>query len=189
LSYLTALTYDPQALIAWRAVSALGLAAGTIADRDPEYVRVHLRRLMWLLSDESGGIGWKAPEAMGEMIRSRPHLFCEFIPILIAVLDMEPEDVPSFRAGTLWALDRLAQIVPERISPAAHLILPCLHDPDAQVRGLALLCLSQIKHPVSRQDLEMLLRENKPVLFYQDGQMMELNIAQLCAQVTQNLAQ
>ncbi len=97
LSYLTALTYDPQALIAWRAVSALGLAAGVIADRDPEYVRVHLRRLMWLLSDESGGIGWKAPEAMGEMIRSRPHLFNEFIPILIAVLDMEPEDVPSFR--------------------------------------------------------------------------------------------
>ena len=57
LSFLTALTYDHDPLISWRAVEAMGLAAGRISDEDPEYVRVHLRRLMWLLNDESGGIG------------------------------------------------------------------------------------------------------------------------------------
>ncbi len=34
----------------------MGLAAGCISGDDPEYVRVHLRRLMWLLNDESGAL-------------------------------------------------------------------------------------------------------------------------------------
>lgn len=61
LSFLTALTYDRQALVAWRAIEALGLVAAQMAEEDPEYVRVHLRRMLWLLSDESGGVGWRAP--------------------------------------------------------------------------------------------------------------------------------
>ena len=86
LSFLTALTYDQDRLISWRAVEAIGLAASRIANTDPEYVRVHLRRMIWLLNDESGGIGWRAPEAIGEIIYHHPDLFAEFIPILIYLL-------------------------------------------------------------------------------------------------------
>lgn len=144
LSYLTALTYDPDPELSWRAVEAIGVVAAHICDIDPEFVRVHLRRQMWLLSDESGGIGWRAPEIMGEIVYHRPQVFAEFIPIIISILDMEAEDALRFRAGALHAVGRLAQVLPlESLQPAVSMILPCLADEDAQVREAARWCLEQ----------------------------------------------
>ena len=57
LGELVARTFDASDLTGWRAVEAMGLAADRIAQRDPQYVREHLRRLHWLLNDESGGVG------------------------------------------------------------------------------------------------------------------------------------
>jgi hypothetical protein len=148
LSFLTALTYDQDHTISWRAVEALGLAAAKIADTNPEYVRVHLRRLIWLLNDESGGIGWRAPEAIGEIIRQTPSLFEEFIPILVNLMDTEPKDAVRFRAGWLWAIGRLAAVHPEEALAALPWITPCLNDPDPQVRGSALWCLSELNLPL-----------------------------------------
>jgi hypothetical protein len=157
LSYLTALTYDPDPMLSDRAVQAIGVAADRIAGGTPEgaeYVRTHLRRQMWLLSDESGGIGWRAPEIMGEIIYHRPKEFAEFIPIVISILDMEAEDVVRFRSGALAALGRLAQVLPlDSLQAAIPLILPCLQDEDARVREAARRCLDQgcfqgtVEHP------------------------------------------
>jgi hypothetical protein len=179
LSFLTALTYDVEPLISWRAVEAMGLAAGRIADEDPEFVRVHLRRLMWLLNDESGGIGWHAPEIMGEILRSQPERFTEFIPIIISILDMEEEDAVRFRAGTLWAIGRLGQIMPKAVQPAIAWIIPCLKDPNPQTRGMAAWCLGQLgasKHLVGH---ETLLEDDGRVVFFADGQLVSKSVAQL----------
>ena len=146
LSFLTALTYDQDHTLSWRAVEVLGLAASRIAEDDPEYVRVHLRRLVWLLNDESGGIGWRAPEAIGEIIRHHPDLFKNFIPILVNLMDTEPEDAVRFRAGWLWAIGRLAEVRLRDAHSALPWIIPCLDDPDPQVRGLAVWCLGKIAY-------------------------------------------
>jgi methylated-DNA-[protein]-cysteine S-methyltransferase len=61
LGSLVSLTYDRDPQIGWRAVEALGLAARRVAKNDPGYVREHVRRLYWLISEESGGICWHAP--------------------------------------------------------------------------------------------------------------------------------
>ncbi len=81
LSYLTALTYDPEPLTAWRALDAAGWVAGqAIQAGEIEWVRNHLRRCQWLLSDESGGIGWRAPEMMGEIVARSLDLFGRYPP-------------------------------------------------------------------------------------------------------------
>jgi len=82
----------------------MGLVAAEQAVTDPVFVRGHLRRLVWLLNYESGGIGWQAPEALGAVIAARPDSFADFIPILVSLPDMEPEDAFHFRAGYLWAM-------------------------------------------------------------------------------------
>ncbi|MBW2196206.1 MAG: HEAT repeat domain-containing protein, partial [Deltaproteobacteria bacterium] len=58
----------------WRAVTAMGAVVANLAEQDMESARVIMRRLMWSLNDESGGIGWGAPEAMGEIIASHDGL-------------------------------------------------------------------------------------------------------------------
>lgn len=144
MSLLTALTFDLDPLIARRAVEALGLAAAIIAISDPEFVRGHLRRLFWMVSDESGSIGWRAPEAIGEIICAAPDLFAGFIPPLVSLLEMEAKDAIRFQAGTLWAIGRVAQVAPGQVTAALPQVLVCLNDPQPQVRVAALWCLTQM---------------------------------------------
>jgi hypothetical protein len=145
LSYLTAISYEDDLQISQRAIEAIGMAAARLADDDPEYVRVHLRRQMWLLSDESGGIGWHAPEIMGEIVYHRAQFFAEFIPLIISILDMEAEDAERFRRGALYAIGRLAHsLPPQELARAKTLVTPCLNDQDAQIGEMARWCLEKL---------------------------------------------
>ncbi len=181
LSYLTALTYESDPELAWAAIRALGLAAAELADRDPEFVRGHLRRLVWLLNDESGGIGWRAPEALGAIIAARTDCFADFIPILVSLLDMVVEDAVRFRAGYLWAIGRLAGTAPAAARAALPWVLPCLNDPDPQVCGLALWCLGQFSErpslPLER--LRQLADDPAPVAVFTRGHLQTMPLSEL----------
>ena len=166
LSFLTALTFEREQLVSWRAIEALGLAALRIAKDDPEYIRIHLRRLVWLLNDESGGIGWRAPEAIGEILHQSPNLFGEFIPILVNLMDMEPDDAIRFRAGWLWAMGRLASVRIDAVRNALLWIMPCLDDPDPQVRGMAVWCLAEISYSLPVDKLAALQLDQGEVELY-----------------------
>ena len=52
-----------------RAIASMGQVVATLANDNMESARIIMRRLMWSLNDESGGIGWGAPEAMGQSHR------------------------------------------------------------------------------------------------------------------------
>ncbi len=179
LSWLVTLTYEPDPLLSWRAIEAFGVAAAHIAEHDPEFVRVHLRRLLWLLSDESGGIGWRAPELLGDVLHRQPGQFPDFLPLLASLLDMEPEDAIRFRAGWLWAIGRVAEVAPEAMAAALPWVAPCLDDADPQVRGLAVWCLGRL----GRRDIlaarPELLDENSPVTLYCAGELSSVCMGEL----------
>lgn len=182
LTYLVALTYDSEPLIAWRAIEAFGLTAAEASNRDPEFVRGHLRRLLWLLSDESGGIGWHAPELIGEVLHHRPREFAEFAPPLIAVLDLEAEDAPRFRAGSLWGIGRVAETAPQLVRAAESLIEPHLDDEDSQVRGLACLCLGRLGAGSSLSERPHLREDAGRVTLYDRGRFIATFVHDLARQ-------
>ncbi len=179
LSHLVGLTYEGDLLIAWRAIEAFGLAAAAAADRDPEFVRGHLRRLLWLLSDESGGICWHAPELIGEVLHHRPTMFAPFAPPMVAVLDLEAEDAPRFRAGALWGIGRVAERAPDLLGTAIPLVAPCLDDPDPQVRGLAAVCLGRLGLGALLARQSQLLDDSRRVLLYREGGLTVATVGQL----------
>ena len=78
---------DHDVVLRWRSVSALGVVVAHLADEDRESARVVMRRLMWSLNDESGGIGWGAPEAMGEITARHEGLAGEFALRVLALPD------------------------------------------------------------------------------------------------------
>ncbi|MBL0731621.1 MAG: hypothetical protein JJW03_02015 [Desulfosarcina sp.] len=67
-----------------RAAVAIGIVTAKLADHDIESARVIMRRLMWSLNDESGGIGWGAPEAMAEIMARNKKLADEYFKILVS---------------------------------------------------------------------------------------------------------
>lgn len=143
LSQLTALTYDQDSTISGNAIEVSGLAARIIAGRDPDYIRNYLLRLFWLVNDESGGIGWRAPELIGEILHHCPQ-FNQFFPMLVSLLDLEEEDAPRFRVGTLWAIGRVAQVAGEEMLFALPLVRMSMLDKDLNTRKMARWCERQL---------------------------------------------
>jgi AraC family transcriptional regulator of adaptative response/methylated-DNA-[protein]-cysteine methyltransferase len=143
LSLLTALTYDRDVSVSEHAIAVTGLAAKIIAERDPEYVRNYLLRLFWLVDDESGGICWRAPELIGEILYHCPN-FEQFFSMLISLLDLEKEDLSPFLTGTLWAIGRVAQVARVAMLPALPKIQVYADEDKGQdTKEIAIWCMSQ----------------------------------------------
>jgi hypothetical protein len=181
LGILISLTYDVDELVAWRAVEAMGVASGRAADDNAEVVRNILRRLHWLLLEESGGVGWYAPQMMAEIIRARPALFRDdFASVATTLLHtMAEDDLGHFRPGILWAIGRLAAAAPDDVAHVLPEVEECLDHDDAQVRGMAVWCLTQVGGKTALAARAELRSDDGAVQVYEDGQLVEKKIGEL----------
>jgi hypothetical protein len=188
LGRLVSLTYDADPAVAWAAVEAMGAAAARIADDDPDFVRHHLRRLHWLLQEESGGICWYAPQAMAEIVARRPDLFADYVPIVVnLVLEMAEEDLEHFRAGMLWAVGRLGALARSEAADVVPSAVEALGHPDAQVRGTAVWCLGRLGHTAEVEARKGLQDDDGPCTLFLDGELRALTVARV-AQVVRAAA-
>ncbi len=131
LSKLLSITFSPDHDTRWKAVKALGIAASIWIGLDEEYVRDFCRRLMWMLNDESGNMGWFAPQALGEILSRNHQTLDEFLPMLLAVLD--GDERPEIISGTLWAIGRIGPINQEFTEEATKQISKYLDDPNPDI--------------------------------------------------------
>lgn len=188
LGVLVSITYDSERLVALRAVEAMGAAADRIAATAPEFVRNHLRRLHWLMSEESGGFCPYAPEAMAEIVRRRPRLYGEFIPLIVFYLvEMAEEDLGKFRAGILWAVGRLGPHAEQELSDVLPAVLACLKHSDSRVRGAAAWCLQRAgRAKLAVAHRPELLSDVGPVELYENGELRRTTVAELLRNGVEN---
>lgn len=102
-------------VVKWHAVTAIGQVVSAMAESDFESARVVMRRFMWMLNDESGGIGWGIPEVIGEVCAVQPQIAQEYAHILVSFMREEGFylELPELQRGLLWAIGRLAQVNPQ----------------------------------------------------------------------------
>jgi hypothetical protein len=136
---LFGLLYHTDLRVRWHTITAMGTVVAGLADHDLEAARVIVRRLMWNLNDESGGIGWGSPEAMGEILARHARLAEEYAPILISYINPQGNflEHATLQQGALWAVGRLARSRPQRVQAGAPLLLPFIGSSDNALRGLA----------------------------------------------------
>ena len=174
LRYLNRLLFERDTLLRWRAVEAMGAVADRLAGENPEAVRVMLRSLLWSINDESGGIGWSAPECIGEIIYRRPGLFGEFASIIISHAEEE-----MLRRGVLWAAGRIAQAGPGLVREEVKDLAGYLDDPDPAVRGYTIRFLSIMGERPEPARHRLLLEDGARVPLYEDGRLYEVRVAKL----------
>jgi hypothetical protein len=168
VSLLVRISYDKETLAGWRAIKAVGLIAQELVRTDYEYLRNTIRKLRWSLSDESGGIGWSAPELIGEIVCADPRRFADIVPLIADVYTIE-EDV--FRPGVLYAFSRIAESAPDLVAPFSDIINDALNDKNALVRFYALEAIRKLKSvpdlPITADVIKKLIHDNSEVWVYQ----------------------
>jgi len=136
---LFSLLYNRDELVRWRSITAMGVVVSGMAESDVEKARVVMRRMIWNLNDESGGIGWGSPEAMGEAMARSLLIADEYHHILLSYIMPEGNFIEheALQQGVLWGIARLAHTRPELVKNSAHLLYPYLDSRDSMLKGLA----------------------------------------------------
>jgi len=174
LSALISLTYDKKNIITCRAIQAFGIVSKEIAKTKPEIVRNAVGRLLWMIREESGGIGWSSPEMLGEIVRNNPVLFSDVGPVIMSFLDEE-----MLASGVIIAAGRIGEVAPELVSHAVQPIISYLYNPEPYLRGVAAQALGRMKASGSIRDLEKLKSDNSRIAIYVEGELREKKISEI----------
>ncbi|MFH1102904.1 MAG: HEAT repeat domain-containing protein [Pseudomonadota bacterium] len=173
--------YSTDELIRWHAVSAMGETVCTLAETDLEAARVIIRRLMWNLNEESGGIGWGSAEAMGEICARNEHLGAEYAKMLISYIDPQQNFIENERLqqGVLWGIGRLSHARPERVKYAARHLAPFLSSPDPILRGLSAWGAAPLKDGTTDPLLKALSNDHTEITIYLDHRLVTCTLSSL----------
>ena len=173
--------YNSDELIKWRAVTAMGAVVSNLADNNIESARVVMRRLIWNLNDESGGIGWGSPEAMGEIMARHEELAKEYHKVLLSYIMPEGNYIEHeiLQRGVLWGVGRLAHVRPHLVKDVVHLLCPYMESPDPALRGLSAWTAGLFDCKTTNRLLKRLENDQATLTFYFDGTLEELTVAQL----------
>ena len=167
-------------LLRWRAISGMGVVVSRLAVTQMESARVVMRRLMWSLNDESGGIGWGAPEALGEITARHALLAGEYAHILVSYIcpDGNFLEHPVLQRGLLWGLGRLAHGRPVWATDAAPFVRPFLTSTDACHRGHAAWFMRAFPNEVDA-GLQRLAGDKALFPFYYEGILTDVTVADM----------
>ena len=173
--------YSGEEQLSWRAVTAMGAVVANLAEDSMESARVVMRRLIWNLNDESGGIGWGSPQAMGEITAVHAGLAAEFANVLISYIDPQGNFLEHERLqrGSLWGVGRLAHARPLLAQPAAAFLPAFYRSPDPYLRGTAIWATGPILDDAVRPLLESRLSDSARLRLYRQMRITEPTVAEL----------
>jgi len=165
--------------IRWHGISILGEMVHDIASENVESARVVMRRFMWMLNDESGGIGWGVPEVMAESMYHNRILANEYLHMLISYTkDDGPElfqdgnfiELPLLQQGVLWGICRLADRYRQQVlgHGAAENLAVYLRSESSQVRALACRLCGLLRVPTHNSQIAELINDDSEMKLYDD---------------------
>ena len=171
MKYLIAASYDKEDIRTWRAIEAMGFVA---RHARVDAVRETTRKLLWSMTDESGGIGWSAPEMLGEIVRANPAEYRDLIPLIWNCRD---EDL--FRPGAAWGLYRAAQADMSGVAAVITEVDELVNDPVPAVRGCGLLLADAIRHPDLEKYAAQLSADEAKFLLYDSGEIKRIRVQEV----------
>jgi len=187
----------PEETVRWHAVHAFSYVVPRIAEENLENARIVMRRFLWSLNDESGGIGWGSPESMAMIMCKSRVLREEYLHMLISYMrgdgELEFQDgnyleLPLLQRGLLWGIGRLLQQHADELAvyDITEDIKNYLKSPDHHVVALALWVLSFLPEPVSYADVESFFSNEAEVQLYLDDDIVTVQFSELARKLVNN---
>lgn len=184
--------------IRWVAITCMGETVARLADEDMEEARVIMRRLLWSLNDESGGIGWGAPESMAEIMCHQSQLAEEYCHMLVSYMQKDGDELlqdgnflelPSLQKGLLWGVGRLARSRPELLSPKVSFkdIAPFLTSSDPEICGLAARISGSLSMMETKSELHKLTGDKRDLFVYEDGDLQAFTVGELAGSALEGI--
>ncbi len=189
-----------EELVRWHAISAFGIVVPLLAAEEMEEARLIMRRFLWSLNDESGGIGWGAPESMGEIMCQHEGLAQEYLHMLVSYTrDDGPElfqdgnflELPELQKGLLWGIGRVADTRSSMLNELSFEedIYQYLLSKDPVICGMALWCLGQLGTVQNTKKIMMFTNDSRELRFYYEGKLTTSTVGQFAKRALSRISQ
>ena len=167
--------YDLNDEVRWPAIETVGkIMQHWWQSGQEEKVRNYIRTLFWSITDESGGIGWSAPQAIAEIIAHNPPLIDPYASMMIAYTIEEP---PLVKGG-LWGIGRLGGIITDSVEFFKDKVLTVFQTDDTETLGLAAWAMGEARFHPARPFLEKLFGIEEKVTVYEKGKFVKQPLSQ-----------
>lgn len=130
-----------------------------------EKVREYIRGLFWSLNDESGGIGWNAPQTIAEAIILIPDLLDPYGSMMVDRTMEEPLLVPS----GMWAIGRLSIRIKPAVSFFQKLVLHHFASDSPEILALTAWAMGEVGFEPALSELRKLEKHQELVKIYIQG--------------------
>jgi HEAT repeat protein len=168
---LISMSYDKEDPLSWRAIDAIGRL---VSRMEPDKARTFAQRVLWMMREESGNNAWTGSEILGEIVRRSPERNED---LALIVISFHEELI--FRAGSLRALARIAEVRPDLAEAFRKVPAQYLRDPDPSVRGYAVVALMALGSQEHKGALEGALGDKGEFLYYEKGRLQSVVIGEL----------
>jgi hypothetical protein len=173
---LKRLLYSVDKLQRSRAAEAMGKVAAQISLKDPGIISRLLQGLFTALSDTAAS-SWGYIETIGEIIKNNPKQFAGYLP-QIYQFTRDKALLPD----VLKALANISESFPNLVRKNTMHFIPLLNDPNAEIRGYAVLLIKNLRAKEAEDDLKLLLNDQAEIDVYHDGNIESLSIGQLASE-------
>lgn len=183
MSALVRYSYDKGSVESWRAIKAIGMATKAIIDKEYDFVRETVRKLIWSIMEESGAIGWSAPEMLGEISAADPKKLHDIIPIIPSYYDEI-----FFRAGVMYSMSRLSDEVPDEIKKQKEFVKKSLTDENPLVKVYGLLTAKKLSLAEVSDLVKQLESSGEETEIYDGASFKTVKISEIAKDVSKVLA-
>lgn len=187
---LMSFIYHGVPSVRWGAIIAIGEVVGLIASEDIEYARIIIRRLMWNLNDESGGIGWGSPEAMAEILAGNRTLAVEYHRLLLSYASKQGnfQENEIIQRGVLWGINRVAEKYPDLVKGADIDILGFLGSEDPVIRAYTARIVGLLGLHEARPVLERLMNDDSEIQVFIDQKLINRRVRDMANEAVYKLS-
>lgn len=190
---------NPLEQVRWNAVVCFGTIVPRLAEERIEEARVIMRRFLWSLNDESGGIGWGAPESLAEVMCYCGQLRREYLHMLISYMCEDGEEffqdgnyleLPMLQRGLLWGIGRLCQCHRDEMieQNIVENVAAYLSSKDSTVSGLAIWALGLLQAKSTAQRIAPFLDEDKVIQIYRNNFLQDVELGFLAEEALQAMS-
>lgn len=172
------------------AVCCFGRLIPAMAEKDLEAARIVMRRFLWMLNDESGGIGWGAPEALAEIMCHSAQLRKEYLHMLLSYMREDGEELyqdgnylelPMLQRGLLWGIGRLCLEHRQEMLECKIIdeVSAYLESSDLYVVGLAIWCLGILGIEAGLEKIKRFATCDDHLHLFLGNDIIEISVAEL----------
>ncbi|OHE55304.1 MAG: hypothetical protein A2Z47_12030 [Thermodesulfovibrio sp. RBG_19FT_COMBO_42_12] len=167
--------YDIDERLRWAAIECVAKFIQRLWKKgQKEKVREYVRNLFWSLNDESGGIGWSAPQTIAEIIINIPELLEPYGSMMIS----HTLEEPFLIKGGLWGIGRLGKQIAASVEFFQEKILAAFENDDPEILCLAAWAMGEVGFKQSLPFLKKLSEGKERARIYTGGDFHEKSLGE-----------